>query len=90
MVIKESNLIESIHFAIIEMYNESLIPSLQSCLRITIKTALHSLAEKGMIDLQTYLNTNGSRVSYYSAQTDGPNNNQLKMIQERFELLSHV
>ena len=90
MVIKESNLIESIHFAIIEMYNESLIPSLQSCLRITIKTALHSLAEKGMIILQTYLNTNGSRVSYYSAQTDGQNNNQLKMIQERFELLSHV
>lgn len=90
MVIKESNLIESIHFAIIEMYNESLIPSLQSCLRITIKTALHSFAEKGMIVLQTYFNTNGSRVSYYSAQTDGQNNNQLKMIQERFELLSHM
>lgn len=32
LVIKESNLVENLHFAIIEMYNENLIPSLQSCL----------------------------------------------------------
>lgn len=28
IVVKEKNLIESIHFAIIEMYNENMIPSL--------------------------------------------------------------
>lgn len=32
MVVKEKNLIESIHLAIIDMYNEGLIPSLQACL----------------------------------------------------------
>ena len=32
MVIKEKRLIEGIHFAILDMYNENLIPALQSCL----------------------------------------------------------
>lgn len=65
MVVKEKNLIEAIHFAIIDMYNENLIPSLQSCLQVTIKTALHRFAEMKMITISTYLNANGSRVSYF-------------------------
>ena len=32
MVIKEQSLIESIHFAIIDLYNESILPNLSSCL----------------------------------------------------------
>ena len=32
LVIKEKSLIENLHFAIIDMYNENLVPSLQSCL----------------------------------------------------------
>ena len=65
MVIKEKNLIEAIHFALIDMYNENLIPSLQSCLQVTIKTALHRFAEMNLITLSTYLNANGSRVGYF-------------------------
>ena len=56
MVIKEQNLIERLHYAIIDMYNENLVPMLQSCLQITIKTAIHRFAALGMINLQTYLN----------------------------------
>ena len=65
-VVKEQNLIESTHFAIIDMYNENLIPSLQACLQVTLKNALHRFAELGIITLTTYLNENGSRVSYVS------------------------
>ena len=70
MVIKEKNLIESLHFAIIYMYEENMIPSLQSCLQVTIKTAMHRFAELEMCTLQTYLNQNGSRVSYISGSLD--------------------
>ena len=31
-VVKESNLVQQLHFTIIELYNENLIPSLQACL----------------------------------------------------------
>ena len=70
MVIKEKNLIEGLHYAIIDMYNENLVPALQSCLRVTIKTALHRFAEKKMITISTYLNANGSRVAYFSGEID--------------------
>ena len=70
MVVKEQNLIESIHFAIITAYNENLIPSLQACLRTTLKNALHRCSELGIITLTTYLNENGSRISYVSGQID--------------------
>ena len=81
MVIKEKNLIEGIHFAIIDMYNENLIPALQSCLQVTIKTALHRFAELNLIQMQTYLNANGARVSYYSGEID----KHLKLVQEKFD-----
>lgn len=48
-------MIESLHYAIIDLYNDNLMPSLQSCLQVTIKTAMHRLASQGMITLQTYL-----------------------------------
>lgn len=70
MVIKEKRLIEGIHFAIIDMYNENLLPALQSCLQVTIKTALHRFAELKMITLSTYMNANGARVSYYSGEME--------------------
>ena len=70
MVIKEKRLIEGIHFAILDMYNENLIPALQSCLQVTIKTALHRFAELKMITVSTYLNANGARVSYYSGEME--------------------
>ena len=44
LVVKEKNLIECMHFAIIDMYNENMLLSLQSCLQVTIKTALHRFA----------------------------------------------
>jgi len=70
MVIQEKNLIQSVHFAIIDMYNENLIPHLHSCLQATIKTALHRFAELNMVTMQTYLNANGSRVTYFSGEID--------------------
>ena len=85
LVIKEKNLIENIHFAIIDMYNENLLPSLQACLQVTIKTALHRFSSLGQITMQTYLNANGSRVSYFSGQMD-----QLKSVQDSIELVSQL
>ena len=70
IVVKEKSLIESIHFAIIDMYNDNLLPSLQTCLQETIKTAIHRFADLKMINKQTYLNQNGSRVSYISGEID--------------------
>ena len=70
MVIQEKNLIESIHFAIIDMYNENLITHLHSCQQITIKTALARFAALDMVKMQTYLNANGSRVTYFSGEVD--------------------
>ena len=86
MVIKEKNLIESLHFAIIDMYNENLVPTLQACLQVTIKTALHRFAEMEMITVSTYLNANGSRVSYFSGEID----KHLKTVQEKFDSLSQI
>lgn len=77
--VKEVNLLEQIHLAIIEMYNENLIPKLQSCLKVTIKTALHRFVALGMADLHTYLHPNGSRVSYVFS---GKLEDQLKIVLE--------
>ena len=70
MVVKEDNFIEQLHLAIIDMYNENLIPHLQSCLQVTIRTALHRFAAMDKIVRTTYLNQNGSRVSYVSGKID--------------------
>ena len=86
MVIKEKNLIETLHFAIIEMYNENMMPSLQACLQVTLKTALHRFAALKICDLHTYLNQNGSYVSYISGKAE----TQLKAIQEHCEALSQI
>jgi len=85
LVIKEKNLIENIHLATIDMYNENMLPSLQACLQVTIKTAPHRFAALNQITMQTYLNANGSRVSYFSGKMD-----QLKSVQESIELVSQL
>ena len=48
------------------MHNDNLLPSIQSCLQVTIKTALHRFGTLNMIDLKTYRVENGSRVTYIS------------------------
>ena len=68
------------------MYNDNLLPSLQACLQVTIKTALHRFAYLNMIKKQTYLNQNGSIVTYFSGEMD----KQLKAVQENFDKLSFI
>jgi len=68
-VVKEKALIEQLHFAIIDMHNENMLPSLQSCLQVTIATALHRFVSLGMIDHQTFRVENGSRITYISGST---------------------
>lgn len=70
LVIKETNLIEQLHFAIIDLHADNMLPSLQSCLQQTIKTALHRFAKLGYIELQTYRLENGSRISYVSGSQE--------------------
>lgn len=78
-------MIEQIHFVIIDLYNENLVPSLQACLQVTIKTALHRFASLGFVDLQTYLNANGSRISYISGQME-----KLKIVQENLDFIVNL
>lgn len=64
------------------MYNNNLLPQLQACLQVTIKTALHRFAAIGIINLQTYRNENGSRIGYVSGNPE-----QLKVVQEKLNEL---
>lgn len=84
-VVNEKNLIESLHFAIINMYNSGLLPRLQACLQVTIKTALHRFATIGIINISTYRNENGSRISYVSGNPE-----QLKVVQEKHDELMQL
>lgn len=84
-VIKEKNLIEQLHFAIIEMHNDNVLPSLQSCLQVTIKTAIHRFASLGMVDLQTYRQENGARISYVSGSPK-----QLAQVQSSQDVLMQL
>lgn len=83
MVIKDQNLIESTHLAIIGMHNEGLIPSLQACLQVTLKNALHRFAELDICTLSTYLSDNGSRLYYVSGKID----KHLAAVRENLEML---
>ena len=70
MVVKENSLVEQIHYAIIDLHNENLLPSIQSCLQVTIKTALHRFGTLNMLNVQTYRAENGSRVTYISGSQE--------------------
>ena len=70
VMVKERNLIEALHFAIISMYNENLLPSLQACHQRSIETALHHFAALNMITRQTYRLENGSSISYMSGSPE--------------------
>ena len=54
MVVREEALVQNVHLAIMDLYSEGLITSLQSCLKTTIQTAIRRSAELGMIQVQTY------------------------------------
>ena len=55
MNIREENLINELHLGIKQMFMEGMLDSLQSCLKVTIKNAIHSFIKLGMAEIKTYV-----------------------------------
>ena len=63
---QEQILIDCLHSATYSLNKEGQIGDLQSCLRTTIRTALCSFAEQGLITKQNTWNSDGTRDVFYS------------------------
>ena len=79
--IKEEKLVENLHLAVMEMFDDGLISSLQSCLQETIRNAMHRFADLGLAELKTYPTQNGSYMSFISSPFS-----KIKDIQQALDL----
>ena len=64
--LRESKLIDELHQAILDLYDEGNIPHLHSCLKENIKSALGRLTQLEKFDARSYYNQDGSQVVYLS------------------------
>lgn len=71
--IQDENLIDELHKAIILMYSQRLITQLQSCLKVTIETALSRYVKFDFLVKKDRYNMDGGSIAYYSS----PNKHKL-------------
>ena len=60
IVIPSRKLIKELHASIKELYSESIIPHLHSCLTDILRTALRRYEEAGFVEMRSFANKKGS------------------------------
>lgn len=68
--IRAHRLEEELHQEVIHLYKEGAMSNLHSCLKETIKSAIGRMAQLQLLDSRSYLNQNGSQVTYLSASLE--------------------
>jgi hypothetical protein len=77
--LKEERIVEEMHYAIINLYEEGNIPDIHSCLKEPIKNAFGQLVHLGLLEKQVFLNQNGSQIVYLSCPFE-----RKEQVQEHF------
>lgn len=82
LVIKQKTLVNELHVGIKSLYSQGSIPSLHSCLKETIKTAIERFQQMGVLDTTAYLTRRGNSSQFLRSPAES-----LPRIQEILEWL---